>query len=171
MLNHDEDQDPIARIRTSPDFPMVDALIVYLRSNTHRMTPTREIAAAIGCEKRVVYGVVKIARKYLELTSGECIANIRRQGYKITHDPRAFLFESVKSGRRRDQLKSIEDIELYVQQQAIVHLGHARLAMGRDMKALTVRHERNAALSDIASADASTPWDALGLTDPNSGQN
>lgn len=176
------EHDPIERIRASKHFQLVDALIRCLRANASRMVTARELAATIGCRKGQVYGVIKIARLYLSLTSGEFIPNLRRIGYRITFEPRAALFESVKSGRRadghlaqeaitfsrinRDQLKSIEDVELYVQQQAIVHLGQARLAMSRDMKALMERHAKNLALSSTATNEASTPWEALGLTDP-----
>lgn len=50
-------------------------------------------------------------------------------------------------------------------------IGQARLAMSQDMKALMQRHEKNLALSNVATDEAETPWDALGLSNPNSDQN
>ena len=175
------------RIRALPCFPLIERFVSFLRIISPRHASAAHIAIAITCQKRQVYGLVQIARKYLRLTTGESIPNIRGVGYRISREARAVLFESIKSGNRadgnlgseirefyrltRDQLKTPEDIELYIAQQAKVRFGEARLAISRDMRPVLTRLEKNLALVDVADRDTLTPWQELGLDDPNGDKN
>ena len=182
---HDEDesQSQLERLKADKDFPTIQALIGYLRAHAARWVPTAEIAGAIGRRKGQVYALIKKARSYLSLTSGEAIGNIRSVGYHISSNPRLFLFESIKSGNRADGhlgqeginfrrvntdlLKTAADRELYVQQRARIRLGEARLALSNDIKPVMRALEENMGLVDRAQVDALTPWEELGLEDPN----
>lgn len=175
----------IEKIRASKDFPAVEAIINHLRGRSPKLTSTPELSTAIGRPRHQVYGLIKVARKYLALTSGEFIPNLRKAGYSISTTARSALWESIKSGHRahghlvqergtfnRVDGKSLnqEDRELWAAQRARVRIGEAYLAISQDMKSLTGAQERNHLLTSAARADATTPWSDLGLDDPDNGE-
>lgn len=182
-MQFEEEPSALTRIRESKDFGAMEALIMHLRRRAPYMVPANELATAIARPKRQIYGLVKLARKYLALTTGEFIPNKRGHGYWVDRRDRAGLFESIKSGDRADahlraeadcfnrvdrsRLTTPEDFELYVAQRGRIHMATARLGMSRDMSELMARRAKNLALTSAAKADASTPWDVLGLDDPN----
>lgn len=181
MEQHEQVDPFLVRLRQGPDWPAVDGLIGHLRRRSPAAVNTNELALAIGRPKRQVYAVVKLARRVLALTTGECMPNIRKVGYRITNQPRALLFESIKAGNRADghlgsevenfrrvdraTLTSTADVELYVTQQARIRLGEARLALSKDIAPAMQRMQTNAALAATAQRDALTPWQDLGLDD------
>lgn len=178
----------LERIRALKDFSAVEILIAALRKAPLGHVAPLELSLICNRPKRQVYGLIKIARQYVALVEpGLCIANVRRRGYKLTANPRAKLLESIKSGNRadghlgqeiktfssirRDDLKTIADVELYTAQQARIRLGQARLAMSNDMKSIMQRQDQNLALVAAAQADSKTPWKELGLDDPDGERN
>lgn len=172
----------IETIRASKDFHAIETVIDFLRLRHPRLSTTAELATRLGRPKYQVYGIVKIARRYLALTSGEFIPNVRKAGYQISTAPRAALWESIKSGHRAhghlneerstflrvDGTKlTQEDRELWAAQRARVRIGEAYLAISQDMKSLTGAQDRNRLLDSAARADSATPWADLGLDDPS----
>lgn len=179
----DEGEHPfLIHVRESKDWPSVEGLINYLRRRGPAPVKTSELSVVLARPKRQVYGVVKLARRFLALTTGESIPNVRKVGYHISNKPRALLFESIKAGNRADghlgteienfrrvdraALTSTEDVELYVAQQARIRLGEARMALSKDVAPALARVQRNALLAATAQRDAITPWADLGLDDP-----
>ena len=179
----DEKSTNLIRLESSKDFPLVRALVDHVRQRGSKTASTSELAYAMNRPKRQIYGLVKLARRWLALTSGEFIANIRKVGYRITNLPRAALFESIKSGNRADghlaqeigtfsrvdrsTLTSTDDVELYVTQQARIALGQARLALSKNVEPAMRRLASNAHLAALAGKDATTPWTEIGLDDPD----
>lgn len=174
----------IDTIRASKDFHAVETLIDFLRVRYPKLSTASDIAIRLGRPRHQVYGLVKITRKYLSLTSGEFIPNTRKLGYQISTTPRSALWESIKSGHRAhghlveqrttflrvnaDKLTQ-EDRELWIAQRARVHLGDAYLAISGDMKHLTGAQEKNRLLDSKAVSESKTPWSDLGLDDPGDG--
>jgi hypothetical protein len=173
----------LARMESGRDFPLIRALVEHLRKRSPKTASAKELALVVDRHKRQVYGLIKLARRWLAMTSGEFIPNLRNVGYRITSQPRAALFESIKSGNRadghlgqeivtfrrvnRDQLTSADDVELYVVQQARIRLGEARLKLSEDAAPAMRRLASNAALAGVAARDAQTPWKEIGLEDPD----
>lgn len=189
--NGDPTEAALTRLRASKDFRLIDLLISALRSAAPRSMTTRELVVVLGCSKGKAYGVVKLARRYLALLGGgEIIPNLPKVGYRlvaVSVEPRAGLFESIKSGDRadghlaqemamfrrikREDLKRAEDLELFVLQQGRIRMGEARMAMSGDMKAAMLREQKNVALVTAAHRASLTPWQDLGLDDPDDGSN
>jgi hypothetical protein len=181
-MDSENEPESLTRLRESKDFRAVEALIEHLRRRDPVPVPAKELALAIDRPKRQIYGLIKIARRYLALTSGEIIPNVRRTGYWIDNRPRPALFESIKSGDRanghlaaelewfgrvdQSDLKTTEDIELYIAQQGRIRLAEARLKMSADMRAVMERRDKNLRLAAAARADSKVPWSDLGLDDP-----
>ncbi len=188
MHDHDENESTaLARLKASKDFDAVETMVAHLRRRSPATSPAGELAHVANRPKRQVYGLVKLARRFLALTTGESIPNLRNVGYRITNQPRALIFESIKSGDRadghlrqeqsyfrrvhRDALTSTEDVELFVTQQARIALGQARTSLSDNLAPAMKRLAANSALSSKASADAATPWRELGLDDPDTDKN
>ncbi len=185
MSDDSDDTQPefLVRLQESKDWPAIEGLIRHLRRLHPRFIQTADLGVAVGRPKRQVYGLIKLARRYLALTTGEAVPNVRKVGYQIDNRPRAHLFESIKSGNRadghlaaegmsfrrvsRESLTSTEDVELFVAQQARIRLGEARLALSEDVAPAMRRLERNATMAAAASRDALTPWKDIGLDDPD----
>jgi hypothetical protein len=187
MDNYDRDNEhessALARLESSKDFPAVRAIVEHLRKRDPKTVPAKELAYVVDRQKRQVYGLLKLARRWLAMTTGEFIPNLRNVGYRITHQPRAALFESIKSGNRadghlgqeiitfrrvnRDALTSSDDVELYLVQQARIRLGEARLKLSEDAAPAMRRLRANAALAAVAARDAETPWKEIGLDNPD----
>lgn len=179
----ENDSTALARLRASKDFAAVEAIVNHLRKRNPTTVPTAELAYVANRPRRQVYGLIKLARRFLALTTGESIPNLRKVGYRITSLPRALIFESIKSGDRadghlrqevsyfqrvsRDQLTSTEDVELFVTQQARIALGQARLALSQNIAPAMRRLAANQALAEAAHRDTKTPWALLGLDDPD----
>lgn len=178
-MDEENESSALARLRMSKDFETVEALIAHLRKRSPATVPTSELAYALTRPKRQVYGLIKLARKLLALTSGESIPSLRGIGYRITNQPRALLFESLKSGNRadghlgqeishfervkREQLQSPEDVELWLAQQARTCLGRAYRELGAKTQPVLQRYERNFLLAATATEEAKTPWKDIGL--------
>lgn len=184
-MDNADDLTGLAKLQSSKDFPVVEALVAHLRRRSPATVPASELALAVNRPKRQIYGLIKFARRLLALTTGEALANLRNVGYRISNQPRAHMFESIKSGNRadghlaqevasfrrvnRNTLTSTEDVDLYVTQQARIALGQARLSLSENIAPAMRRLAANAALASTAQRDALTPWKEIGLDDPDDG--
>ena len=162
-MHDDNELDPLQRIQANKDFPQVEAICHYLRAQKPRLVTSGELCTAVGQTKKRIYGLIKIARRYLELTSGEFMPNQRNVGYTITGHARAALFESIKAGNRADghlaaesrifqrlsleQIADDRDRELYCAQQTRIVLGNARREMTERMRPLMIRNPENLRLT------------------------
>ncbi len=175
----------LEKLLEDKDFPVIDAIISYLRGASPKPVSTGELTYVT--RRSNVYGLIKKGREYLALTTQEFIPNIPKRknrvlhGYTVTKALRPALYEADKSFDRaeghafagikmhariaRKEMTTPQDVELWLAINARARAAKLLIEASKDAREVVNRSPDNKRLSEAARNDTAMPWETLGLED------